>query len=71
MIKLTEILRQKGDKSFLELLNTIRVGEYLKKDVDLLRSRITHPTDHTYHEHALHLWAENRPVKEHNSKMHA
>ena len=34
-----------------------------------LRSRITQPTDNTYPEHALHLWSENRPVKEHNSKM--
>ena len=69
MTELTEIMRQKGDKSFLELLNRIRVGEYLQKDVDLLHSRITHPTDHAYPEHAQHLWEENLPVKEHNSKM--
>ena len=31
MIDLTEMMRQKGDKIFHELLNRIRVGEYLKK----------------------------------------
>ena len=48
MIELTEIMRQKEDKTFLELLNRIRIGQYYDEDVELLRSRIRTPTDPDY-----------------------
>ena len=69
MIELTEIMRQKEDKTFLELLNRIRIGQCYDEDVELLRSRIRTPTEPDYPETALHLWAENGPVDQHNEKM--
>ena len=69
MIELTEIMRQKEDKIFLELLNRTRIGQCYDEDVELLRSRIRTATDPDYPETALHLWAENRPVDQHNEKM--
>ena len=40
--ELSEIMRQKEDGEFAELLNRLREGSHTKEDVDMLRSRIVH-----------------------------
>lgn len=67
MIELTEIMRQKDDKPFTELLNRIRTGTQTEADIQCIQSRsITH-TDSNYPHDALHIWAENKPVDEYNA----
>ena len=66
MIELTEIMRQKNDKAFAELLNRIRTASHTEHDIKVLQSRRITPTDPTYPSDALHIWAENAPVNEHN-----
>ena len=69
MITLTEIMRQKDDVAFAEMLNRIRVkcktDELSQEDRDLLSQTITAPdqcpTD------VLHIFATNKRVDEHNS----
>lgn len=67
MIELTEIMRQKDDKPFTELLNRIRSGTQTEADIQCIQSRsITH-SDSNYPHDALHIWAENKPVDEYNA----
>ena len=69
MISLTEIMRQKDDVDFAEMLNQIRVKEKLDKlseaDRPLLSQTVTEPalcpTD------VLHIFATNKQVDAHNS----
>ena len=39
MFELDEIMHQKDDKTFAELLNRLRTGEHTKEDIQLLRTR--------------------------------
>ena len=41
MCELTEVLRQKGDQIFIEILNNIRIGKATDFDIDLLAKRKT------------------------------
>ncbi|XP_044169485.1 uncharacterized protein LOC114973474 [Acropora millepora] len=67
MIELTEIMRQKDDKQFAELLNRIRTGTQTEADIQCIQSRsITHSASNYPHD-ALHIWAENKPVDEYNA----
>jgi hypothetical protein len=66
MIELTEIMRQKNDKAFTELLNRIRTGSHTEDDIKLIQSRCIAPSDPHYPSDVLHIWAENAPVNEHN-----
>ena len=67
MIELTEIMRQKDDKQFTELLNRIRTGTQTEADIQYIKSRsITHSASNYPHD-ALHIWAENKPVDEYNA----
>ena len=61
-IELTEIVRQKNDKAFTELLNRIRTASHAEDDIKVIQSRCITPSD------PLHIWAENSPVDEHNEK---
>lgn len=69
MIELTEIMRQKDDQPFTELLNRIRTGTHTEEDVKCINSRSVSPSDDNYPSDALHIWAENNPVSEHNNKQ--
>ena len=40
--ELSEIMRQKEDGEFAELLSRLREGSHTKEDVDMLRSRVVH-----------------------------
>ena len=71
MFELTEIMRQKDDIVFAELLNRIREGTQTKDDVSILSSRSIKPTDSKYHElrNELHLFPCNAAVDNHNSNL--
>ena len=69
MIQLTEIMRQKDDKEFVELLNMLRIGTYLDADLEMLKSRIISLDDPSYPREALHVFAENALVDNHNEQM--
>ena len=40
LIELTDIMRQKDDKLFAELLNRLREGKHSEKDIDCLKERL-------------------------------
>ena len=69
MIELTEIMRQKDDYNFIELLNRFRTGSQTEQDINTINSRSTSPLAENYTSNALHIWAENDPVNDHNSKQ--
>lgn len=66
MIELTEIMRQKNDQPFTELLNRFRTGAQTDEDICCIQSRTISSLDSNYPSDALHIWAENIPVDQHN-----
>ena len=55
--ELTEIMRQQGDNTFIDLLNNVRIGKVYESDIVLLESRksdVQIPPDDS-----IHLFAEN------------
>ena len=68
MIELTEIMRQKDDKAFTELLNRIRTASQTEDDIKVIQSRCIDPSDPHYPSNTLHIWAEKAPVDEHNER---
>jgi len=68
MIELTQNMRQKDDQPFTELLNRIRTASQIERDIQCIQSRLVNPTDIDYPPHALHIFAENAPVDQHNNK---
>ena len=69
MIQLTEIMTQKDDKEFVELLNRLRIGTCLDADLEILKSRIISLDDPSCPREALHVFAENALVDNHNEQM--
>uniref|UniRef100_A0A3B3C0I1 ATP-dependent DNA helicase n=1 Tax=Oryzias melastigma TaxID=30732 RepID=A0A3B3C0I1_ORYME len=77
MVTLTEIMRQKDDVAFAEMLNRIRVKdkseELSQEDRALLTQAVTQPALCPID--ALHIFATNKQVNDHNSstlsKLHA
>ena len=67
MIELVQIMRQKDDQSFIELLNRIRTATQTEHDMKIIQSRSISRDDPNYPSDALHIWAENTPVNEHNN----
>ena len=66
MIELVEIMRQKDDQQFVEMLNRFRTAAQTEDDIKCIQSRSIHPTDNNYPSDAIHIFAENSPVNEHN-----
>ena len=62
-------MRQKDDKEFVELLNRLRIGTCLNADLEMLISRILSLDDPSYPREALHVFAENALVDNHNKQM--
>jgi len=60
--ELSEVMRQKEDSSFIDLLNNVRIGNLNENDVDVLNSRVINKTDGNYPVNALHVFAENEPA---------
>lgn len=69
MIELTEIMRQKDDQQFVELLNRFRTASQTDSDINCINSHSISPSADTYPSGALHIWAENDPVSEHNNNQ--
>ena len=68
MIELNEIMRQKDDQAFTELLNRIRIAKQTEDDINVIQERSIAPIDPSYPTDALHIWAENAPVDDYNKK---
>ena len=66
MIELQEIMRQKNDQAFIQLLNRIRTATHTGDDIKIIQSRSISSSDPNYPSDALHIWAENNPVDNHN-----
>ena len=69
MIELTDIMRQKNDRQFAEILNRFRTASQTEEDLNCINSRVLVPSTNNYPLNALHIWAENDPVNEHNNKQ--
>ena len=69
MIELVEIMRQKDDQPFVELLNRLRVAQHTEHDIDTIQSRAVDVNDkNNYPLNELHVWAENKPVMDYNNQ---
>ena len=65
--ELTEVMRQRGDAKFIELLNKIRVGNIdVQKQIS---ERFIEESYINYPENALHMYAESYPTVKHNRKI--
>ena len=69
MAELTEVMRQRGDILFIDLLNQIRIGKLESDKEDLLKSRFISKECFDYSSHLIHIFAENLPVDQHNADM--
>lgn len=65
--ELTEIMRQKDDQKFTEVLNRFRTASQTEEDIKCINSRSISLSTDNYPSDALHIWAENDPVNEHNN----
>ena len=66
MAELTQIMRQKDDLAFTQLLNRVRTASHTDDDIRYIQSRTVTPGDENYPSDALHIFAENAPVDEYN-----
>ena len=66
MAELTQIMRQKDDLAFTQLLNRVRTASHTDDDIRCIQSRTISPDDENYPWDALHIFAENAPVDEYN-----
>ena len=69
MIELDEIMRQKGDLKFTELLNRCRTASQTEDDIECIQCKSVSLSQDDYPVNALHIWALNNPVNEHNLKI--
>ena len=69
ILELDEIMRQRGDNAFAELLCRVRTASYTKDDIAVLESRVVSPDSHDYPSEALHVYKLNADVDEHNDSM--
>lgn len=69
MVELDEIMRQRGDSEFSELLCRVRTSQYTPADVDILKSRVITPDMPNYPTHALHVYRLNADVDTRNTLM--
>ena len=67
MIELTEIIGQKNDQPFTEILNRFRNGALTEEEISCIHSRSISPLDSNYPSDALHVWDEPIPVYKHNN----
>ena len=69
MIELTEIMRQRGDLTFAEMLCRVRTGTYTPEDIDMLKSREITADIPDYPNDALHVYRLNIDVDSRNTVM--
>ena len=68
LAELDEIMRQKNDRSFAELLCRVRTGQSTDEDIETLKSREIDVDDPNYPGDILHVFAYNVAVNSHNKK---
>ena len=66
---LTEVMRQKGDAEFINLLNKIRIGDIDADVQQKLKARFVNETADKYPQNAVHFFVENYPTVVHNKKI--
>lgn len=66
MHELTQIMRQKDDLAFAELLNRLRENEMTEKDFEILDARVVKTDESNYPSTASHLFVENNLVDSFN-----
>ena len=71
MFELTEIMRQKDDKDFAELLNRLREGKQTQDDITVLKSRVlkSKPGEPNYPASLTHVFSTNVLVNTHNEAV--
>ena len=69
MLEFTEIMRQRGDTRFVELLCRMRTGECTEADIDLLKTRVIALESPNYPTQALHVYRLNDSVDKRNDFM--
>ena len=72
MYEVTEVMRQKDNVEFAELLNRLREGNQTEDDIEILRGRTLHvkkPTQSTYPMNVPHLFSNNKAVDKHNLRI--
>ena len=69
MLELDEIMRQRGDSAFAELLCRVRTASCTSEDIAVLESRVVSPDSPDYPSEALHVYKLNADVDEHNDHM--
>ena len=69
LAELAEVMRQKDDDTFIDLLNNVRTASVNDQDEKLLKSRFIRNNDVDIPTDVLHIFAENRPADQHNSVM--
>ena len=62
MIELTQIMRQRDDLAFTQLLNRVRTASHTEEDIQCIQSRKITSGVENYPSEALHIFAENAPV---------
>ena len=68
-MKLVNIMRQKDDLDFLHLLNRLRLIDITEEDKEKLQIYVADRDSDNYPKDALHLFAENKFLNEHNYKI--
>ena len=69
LMELDEIMRQRGDSAFAELLCRVRTASCTSDDIAVLESRVVSPHSPDYPTEALHVYKLNADVDEHNDCM--
>ena len=59
MYELVDIMRQKDDLAFAQLLNRLRLNQMTEEDKQKLQNRVVNPDTDDYPKDAVHLFAEN------------
>ena len=72
LFELTEIMRQRDDKEFAELLNRSREGNHTQNDIEVLKERILKikPCQENYPINMTHLFSTNALVNDHNNTIY-
>ena len=69
MYELVDIIRQKDDLAFAQLLNRLRLNEMTEEDKQMLQTRVFDRDTGDYPKDAVHLFARNFYVKKHNDNI--
>lgn len=69
MTELVKNMRSKDDQPFVEMLNRFRTATQTEEDIKIINSRsidLIDPNSEEYPSDAIHIYAENKPVDDHN-----